>query len=355
MNLFEMGWTADRQAEFESRGGGRDCVPARIAAEWRGAWDAWCEKGAVRVSMAGALRHQGTVVAVGDWVLVDHVDGGEGRICAVLPRRSALTRRAAGRTSRSQQVAANLDTVFVVTAMDGDVNPRRVERYVTAVWDGGAMPVVLLNKVDLDAADAVDGAVAMLSRAAPGAPVLALSATEGSGLPSLAPFLDEGKTVALVGSSGVGKSTLVNALTGQELAVGGLGVDARGQHTTTARQMFRLDSGALLIDTPGMRELGLVDAEEGVGSAFSDVEALFEGCRFRDCAHEGEPGCAVMAAIEDGALDPARLRSYRKLLREQAHHGARLEGWEMAEARKKLKRFSTMCRARTKAKQRERG
>ncbi len=355
MNVFEMGWTADQQAAFEEREA-TDEMPARVAAEWRGAWDVWTDQGVKRASMAGAQRHDGAVVAVGDWVVLDSVEADSARIVEVLPRRSALTRRAAGRASRNQQVAANLDTVFVVTALDGDMNARRVERYVTAVWDGGAIPVVLLNKADLGAEPGtVEAALAELSLAAPGVEVVAVSATEGEGLEALAPYLTSGSTVALVGSSGVGKSTLVNALTGRDLAVAGLGVDARGKHTTTSRQMFQLEGGALLIDTPGMRELGLVDAEAGLGSAFADVEALFDGCRFRDCAHEGEPGCAVGAAVEDGTLDPARLRSYRKLLREQAFHGARLEGWQKAEARKKLKSFSAMCRARTKAKAREQG
>jgi len=339
------GWTADRQAELDAIEieGGR---PARVSAAHRGAWDVWTRDGPRRVTLAGSLHHAGEAPAVGDWVVLD----GDARIAALLPRRSALARKAAGRTAREQVIAANLDTVFVVGAVGADHNPRRVERYVTAVWDSGAFPVVLLNKADLGGD--VSGALAQLELAAPGVEVHPVSARTGAGLEALAPHLVEGATVALVGSSGVGKSSLVNALSDLELATAGLGVDDRGQHTTTARQMFRLASGALIIDTPGMRELGLLGSGDGLEAAFADVESFAGACRFRDCQHLQEPGCAVLDAVERGALSEDRLDSYQKLRRELAHHGARLEGWERAEENRKQRVWTKSCKARQRLKKR---
>lgn len=348
MDLYSLGWTADRQAEMEEKRVGG--WAARVCAEHRGAVDLLSERGTHRASIAGALHHEGVRLAVGDWVIADDAGDGAARVLALLERRSALARKAAGRASVEQLVAANLDTVFVVTALDGDLNPRRLERYVTAVWDGGAMPVVLVNKVDL--ADDVEAALAEASAVAAGAEVIGLSATSGEGLDALDAHLAPGSTVALVGSSGVGKSTIVNALTGAGAATRGLGVDAKGQHTTTSRQMYRLASGALLIDTPGMRELGLLDAGEGLGVAFGDIEQLAEACRFRDCGHVDEPGCAVLAAIAEGALEPERLVSYQKLEREIARQARMLDGRAKAEERKRQRAFSRMCRRRTKAKER---
>ncbi|MCA9608786.1 MAG: GTPase RsgA, partial [Myxococcales bacterium] len=275
MDSKEIGWTADLPAEVRGTTMEPGQSVARVSAEHRGAWEVWTATGTRRATLAGSLRHQGASAAVGDWVVIEATDDGEARIAALLPRRSALARRAAGRTSRAQVVAANLDTVFVVTAPDGDVSPRRVERYVTAIFDGGAVPVVLLNKADLG--DASETALATLVAAAPGVEVLAVSAKTGHGLDALAPWLGPGATVALVGSSGVGKSTLVGALTGLTLRTAELGVDDRGMHTTTARQMFRLPSGAVLVDTPGMRELGLLDAAEGLGAAFAAFALATDG------------------------------------------------------------------------------
>ena len=274
---------------------------------------------------AGRLRREAresdasSLPAVGDWVAIRAPEAqGTARIEAVLPRRSAFTRRAAGRRHERQVVAANIDTVFLVSGLDGDFNPRRIERYATAAWDSGARPVVLLNKADLS--DDLYARVAEVEDVALGIPVHAVSALTGAGFESLAPYLTPGGTVAFLGSSGVGKSTLVNRLLGREAqAIAAVREsDDRGRHTTTSRALFVAPGGWLLIDTPGMRELQLWEGE-GLNAAFADVEDLAAGCAFRDCRHAGEPGCAVLEAVERGELSPGRLESYRKLQRELRH------------------------------------
>lgn len=351
VKLTELGWTADLQAAWNDVcESGAGLSPARVAAEWRGAFDVWNEEGERRATVAGALHHEGGPrPAVGDWVALDEA----GRIRRLLPRRSLLRRKAVGRATVEQSIAANIDTVFVVTAADADFNPRRIERYTTAIWDGGAVPVVLINKADL-AAD-VRGLFGELESSAPGVMMHALSATTGAGLDALNSYLFVGATVALVGSSGVGKSTLVNRLAGTLLETQALGVDGKGRHTTTNRQMHRLPTGGLLIDTPGMREFGLVDDQTGLSSTFSDVVAWAEGCRFADCEHGAEPGCVVQRAITEGRMPRERWLSYQKLERELLRMEEKQDGLARAESNKKRRAFSRMCRARTKAKKAERG
>ncbi|WP_257644209.1 ribosome small subunit-dependent GTPase A [Luteimonas salinisoli] len=248
--------------------------------------------------------------AVGDWVLVE-----EARIVALLPRRSAIKRGAAGEHYRQQVIAANVDVVLVVCGLDADFNPRRIERYLLLVHGGGAQPVVVLTKADHPGAD-VDAALAALADVA-GAdvPVLAVNARDRDSVAALATWLQPGVSAVLVGSSGAGKSTLTNSLLGSErMKTGEVRVsDERGRHTTTHRALIPLPSGACLIDTPGMRELKPTGEEDLAEGGFADVEALTEQCRFRDCRHGQEPGCAVRAAIESGALAPARYASYLKL------------------------------------------
>ncbi len=244
--------------------------------------------------------------AVGDWVLLEGK-----RIVALLPRRTAIKRGAAGEHYHQQVIAANIDTVFVVCGLDDDFNPRRIERYLLLVGSGGAQPVIVLTKADRTG----DPAQAVADLATQGVPVLAVNAKDAASVAGLAEWLSPGRTVALVGSSGAGKSTLTNTLLGTEKMKTGevRENDSRGRHTTTYRALIPLPSGACLIDTPGMRELKPTGEEDLAGGGFSDIEVLAGRCRFRDCSHRHEPGCAVLAAIERGELEEGRYRNYLKL------------------------------------------
>jgi ribosome biogenesis GTPase len=260
--------------------------------------------------------------AVGDWLLVE----GE-RVVALLPRRTAIKRGAAGEHYKQQVIAANIDAVFVVSGLDNDFNPRRIERYLLLVQGGGAQPVVVLTKADKDGTDAQAAIAALSDIAAQGVPVVAVNAKDRDAVTAaLAPWLAPGTTAVLVGSSGAGKSTLTNTLLGSEKMKTNevRENDARGRHTTTHRALIPLVTGACLIDTPGMRELKPTGEEDLAEGGFADIEALAEQCRFRDCRHEREPGCAVRAAIEAGTLDPQRFANYLKLRDEVAGAAERL-------------------------------
>lgn len=319
MPLRRLGWDhriEDTFSPFRSQG----LVPARVAREDRDRYLLLDADGERAARLAGRLRHEAQsraqLPAVGDWVAVRAGPAATAVIVAVLARSSAFLRKVAGETTDEQVVAANVDTVFLVAGLDHDFNLRRIERYLAAAWESGASPVVVLNKSDL--AVALDLRVAEAESVAPGVPVVAVSALAGHGLDALGPWLEPGRTVALLGSSGVGKSTIVNALLGAQRqetrAV--RADDSRGRHTTACRELVALPGGALLLDTPGMRELQLWGGDDGVHDAFPDVAALAQACRFRDCAHGGEPGCAVRAAVESGRLDASRLESWHKLRRE---------------------------------------
>jgi ribosome biogenesis GTPase len=268
--------------------------------------------------VAGSLRHGASsaldLPAIGDWVGVRRRDEARPLIQAVLPRRTAFVRRAAGDRSVAQVLAANVDTVFLVVGLDADFNLRRLERTLVLAWESGASPVVVLNKADLAPAE-IDVRRAQVTGVAPGVPVVVLAARQGQGLEALERWLEPARTVALLGSSGVGKSTIVNRLLGrekqrtQEVRES----DQRGRHTTTHRELVALPGGALLLDTPGLREIQLWSEGAGLEAAFDDLLAFAAGCRFRDCAHGGEPGCAVRAAVADGRLEAARLESFLKL------------------------------------------
>jgi ribosome biogenesis GTPase len=344
--LLAYGWDA-RVAAALAALGDADLEAARVVEEQRGMCRIVTAGGERRAEVAGKLRRDGgSLPAVGDWVAVQLGPGGEAAtIRAVLERRTKISRKMSGRTVREQVLAANLDTVFVVTSCNEDFSPRRIERYLTMTWESGASPVVLLNKTDLVSDANPLGAEAMA--VAPGVPVHTVSATRAGGLDALHAYLQPGRTVALIGSSGVGKSTIVNRLMGEEVQdVREIREDdARGRHTTRSRQLFLLPGGALVLDTPGLRELALWITDTGLGQTFADIEQLAQGCRFPDCVHESEPDCAVKGAVDAGTLDADRLEGYRKLRRELEHLEQSADPLARAEKRRYWKEVHRNLRA----------
>lgn len=324
--LSDLGWDAWFQARFD-RLADPELQPARVVSESRDRYALLTASGPMDAQLAGKFRHEarhrGDLPAVGDWVAIRPFSDKEGLIHAVLPRRSTFSRKAAGTGSQEQLVAANLDVVFLVMAMNHDFNLRRLERYLVLAWESGAEPVVLLTKADL--CPDLDARIPEVETIAGLAPVLVTSSLTGSGIEPVRARIPSGRTAGLLGSSGAGKSTLINCLLGQDLLETGSvrEGDDRGRHTTTRRQLLRLPGGGLILDTPGMRELGLWDAGDGLLATFEEVQALAGHCRFRDCGHASEPGCAVREALADGTLDPERLESFRKLQREQAYQERR--------------------------------
>jgi ribosome biogenesis GTPase len=330
LNLNDLGWDDGFAAALEPHD---NCIPGRVSAQHRGEYDVLVERGELRAHVAGRLRHEASsgaeLPAVGDWVALR-----DETIHAVLPRRTAFLRKVAWSQTEAQVLAANLDCVFVVTGLDDDFSVRRLERYLTLAWESGASPAVVLTKADL-----CDDPLARLLEAeqvALGVPAHVVSNVTGEGIDELAPYLAPAQTIALLGSSGVGKSTLANRLLGGEVqATKELAGDGTGRHTTTARELLRLPGGALLVDTPGLREIQLWDADEGIQEAFADIDELAVDCRFNDCAHMREPGCAVQAAIDAGRLPRERLQSYRALQRELKRLAMKQDARLRSEERKK--------------------
>jgi ribosome biogenesis GTPase / thiamine phosphate phosphatase len=340
--LAALGWTPELDISFSGHlAAGRQ--PARILVEHQRSYTIRTADGEGSAAVSGRYRFDThrpeDFPAVGDWVAIDVAPDGEMAIIhALLPRRSAFTRLAAGPRADGQVVAANVDVILIAMGLDGDFNVRRLERYLAVGWSSGAMPVVVLTKADrcADVEEHVLAAIAV----SPGVPVLAISAITGVGMEALAKYLGPGRTAAVLGSSGVGKSTLVNALLGTEaLATAEVRSDDRGRHTTTHRQLVLLPGGACIVDTPGMRELGLMDGGEGLGEAFADIDDIAADCRFSDCRHDREPDCAVVAAIGDGRLDDGRFTAWRKLEREAAKTEARRTAGSRAEARRLGRKF----------------
>jgi ribosome biogenesis GTPase len=321
------GWNSRLSEDFK-RFEAEGLAPARVTAAQRELCTVTCAQGDLLAEVSGRFRLEAggksDYPVVGDWVAVTpRPTDGRATIHAILPRMSAFVRRAAGgATSRApaaeQVVAANIDTAVIVMGLDHDFNLRRMERYLTLAWGSGVQPVVVLNKADL--CPELPERLAETTAAAVGVPVLAMSAGEGTGIEPLLPHLRPGSTTALLGSSGVGKSTLINRLLGAEkMATAAVREDdQRGRHTTTHRELVVLPSGAILIDNPGMREVGLWGEEDDLDGAFGDIDELSRACRFSDCRHGAEPGCAVRAALEEGTLDPERYASWRKLQKELA-------------------------------------
>jgi ribosome biogenesis GTPase len=339
--LEELGWDANWASEFEQLEEA-NLVPARIAAQHRGAYLVRSADGELRARAAGRLfyAHEvgAPVPAVGDWVGLR-----ETTIASILPRRSAFIRKQAGLGSEEQVLAANVDAAFLLAGLDDDFSLRRLERYITTAWDSGSEPIVVLTKADL-CADVAD-AVLQVETVAIGVPIYPISNVTGVGIDELMPHLSPGRTVVLLGSSGVGKSTLLNRLVGTELMrTAATAADGTGRHTTTHRELVQLPGGALVIDTPGLRELQFWEGD--LGAAFEDIETLAADCRFRDCAHAREPGCAVLAAVDEGRLELDRLRSWRKLQRELEAIAARTDYRLRVARKKRWKEIATHARQR---------
>lgn len=307
-------------------------VPARVISEFRGSFQVYCQHGELSAKISGKMRYrageENQYPAVGDWVVVKPlINERKGIIHAVLPRKSKFSRKVAGERTEEQIVSANVDTVFIVSGLDGgrNFNLRRIERYLTLTWSSGATPVMVLNKVDL--CNDIDIYIRSVESIAPGISIYPVSAKQKIGLAALRNYLTKGNTAAFLGSSGVGKSALINALLGVEKQeTGEVREDDRmGRHTTTRRELILLPGGGIVIDTPGMREIQLWAGEEDLQGAFHDIEMLAKRCRFIDCSHNAESGCAVRAAVDRGELDPARLESYRKLQNELNYLASREE------------------------------
>lgn len=346
MKLADLGWGAFFEAAFEPHRV-EGLVPARVAREDRQLYIAWNERGEWQATLAGRLRHHAAtredLPVTGDWVGVEERPAeGRATIQAVLPRKTCFRRRRPGPAQEVQVVAANVETAFVVNALDGGRNfsLRRTERYLALVRESGAEAVILLNKADL-CADLEDR-VRQMASVAGGAPVLGVSAITRQGLEALSPWLGRGRTAALLGPSGVGKSALINALLGEERRETApvREDDLRGRHTTTARELSLLPAGGLVLDTPGMREIQPWGDEEAADGAFEDVAALALRCRFRDCRHQGEPGCAVQQALSDGELDPARYENYLHIRREMAYLARRADPAAQRAEKQKWKAIS---------------
>lgn len=357
MELAQLGWNeffAEAALPFAER----DLEAARVALVFRGGYEVWSESGEYLAQVSGRFRHQVRTKAenpaTGDFVLIETIPGeSKAQIHAVLPRRTKLSRTVAGRTTEEQILVANVDTVFVAASIAAELRNRTLERYFTVVRESGADPVLLLTKSDV--CHDIPGALAVAHELAGEAPVIPVSSICEMGLIEVKRLIPRGRTAAILGPSGVGKSTLINALYGEEImpTVPIRADDHKGRHTTTEREMIALPEGGLIIDTPGLREVQLWEGNEGLGDAFPEISELAVRCRFSDCQHESEPGCAVRNAIQRGALSVDRLHGFRKLKREVDHFGARHDVRLQAEERRKTKQLTKSLRTRLREKGRE--
>jgi ribosome biogenesis GTPase / thiamine phosphate phosphatase len=332
-NLARFGWTPERETEFTHHRE-QGLVPARVAVEHRSAYELYGEQGELRAELAGRLRHAEVWPAVGDWVAVQE----PGTIAHVLERRTVFSRKEPWLAAREQVLAANADTVLVTTALTPvDFKPRRLERYLATAWESGAQPAIVLTKIDL--CDDVEAALLEVEAIAFGVPIHPVNGLTGEGVEALVPYLDGDRTIALLGSSGVGKSTIVNHLAGGEvMPTAELGEDGRGRHTTRHRELVLLPGGGLVLDTPGLRELQLWDVGAGLETAFEDVGAIAAQCRFSDCGHRREPGCAVRNALSNGTLGRDRFESWQKLQRELERLERRMDARARSEYGQQLRK-----------------
>jgi ribosome biogenesis GTPase len=345
VELTDLGWDDDWARAF-ARYAAEGLIPARVAIEFNYIYRLYAESGELQAQQAGRMRHEALsrdqLSAVGDWVAARPTSGeAAATIEAILPRRSKFSRKVAGEVTEEQIVGANIDTVFLVMGLDGDYNPRRLERYLLLAYESGATPVVILNKADL--ADHLAEDLDEIGRIAAGVPVHAISAKTRQGVEVIESYLGRGRTGALLGSSGVGKSTLVNAIVGEDMLKTRevRAHDSRGRHTTRHRHLIVLPGRrGLLIDTPGMRELQLWTQSEGARETFDDIETLAGGCHFTDCRHREEPRCAVKQAVEDGTLAPDRLQGYLKLQDEMQSLESRKQGREQINVKRRHKTIS---------------
>ncbi len=349
--LESLGWN-DRLSTLYEPYAGNDVVPGRVSIQHRGAYDVLTELGELRCEVPRRLVHEAATNAdlpvVGDWVVVaPGADAGSavGTITAVLPRFTKFSRKTAWQATEEQVLAANIDVAFLVASMNEDLSLRRLERYLILAWESGARPVIVLTKADLHPAP--EAAVAEVETISGGVPVYAISSLTGDGLDPVIAFLQPGATAVLLGSSGVGKSTLVNALVGSERQATGAvrEDDSRGRHTTTHRELIPLPGGGVLVDTPGMRAVSLWDGDSGgLEQTFSDVQELAGQCKFADCRHEQEPGCAVIAAVTAGTLPADRLESYNKLLREMRFQEIKQDKRARSDERKRWRTLNKAMR-----------
>ena len=359
MNFAELtnfGWNEFFEAAFESYAG-EGFTAGRVALEHKNFFRVYTRNGEVSAEISGKLRHEATsrrdLPAVGDWVVIRaRPEGRSVMIHAVLPRRTSFARKIAGSRTEEQIVGANVDTVFLFTSLNQDFSLRRIERYLLIAWESGADPIIILSKSDL--CDRVSGPIEEMQAVARGVPIHAISIVTGSGLQDIAQYFKRGQTVALLGSSGVGKSTLINHLTGAErLKVQTVREsDDRGKHTTTHRELVLLPAGGLVLDTPGMRELQLWDGDESLQLVFDDIEALAARCFFGDCQHQDEPRCAVREALVAGTIDSARYESYEKLQKELKYVARRRDKLSEIAEKKKWKKLSRLASERGRLKRR---
>ena len=352
IDLESLGWSPELYSALDELND-RTLIPARVAVETKGSYTVLAP-GPLVARLSGKLRHRALarddLPAVGDWVAIRSPEGdGDGTIEGVLPRRSAFVRKVAGFETEAQIVAANIDVAFVVASAEHGPNLRSIERYLTVAWQSGSTPAVVLTKCDV--CDDVEAALRSVESVAPGVAVHPVSAFSGEGLNDLAGLVGPGRTTALLGPSGAGKSTLVNALAGDQLmkVQEVRDYDGKGRHTTTHRELVPLPSGGALIDTPGMRELQLWDSDEGIDSTFRDITELAASCKFHDCAHDEEPGCAVKHALSDGTLMPERFASFRKQQRELAAIARKKDKRLASEETKRWKKIHREARSRSRA------